>query len=71
MVYPAAGIMPHLLFGLPAEWLGAPRLGLIGYLLALTIAVVSPAVSAAGGHVVWSGWWCSWRWAPRPSRRGR
>jgi hypothetical protein len=49
MVYPAAGIMPHLLFGLPAEWLGAPRLGLIGYLLALTIAVVSPAVWAARG----------------------
>jgi hypothetical protein len=47
--YPAAGMMPHLLFGRPAEWLGAPRLGLIGYLLALTIAVLSPAVWAARG----------------------
>ena len=47
--YPAAAMMPHLLFGLPAEWLGAPRLGLIGYLLALTIAVLSPAVWAARG----------------------
>jgi hypothetical protein len=47
--YPAAAMMPHLLFGLPGEWLGAPRLGLIGYLLALTIAVLSPAVWAARG----------------------
>jgi hypothetical protein len=49
MDYPAAAMMPHLLFGLPAQWLGAPRLGLIGYLLALTIAVLSPAVWAARG----------------------
>ena len=49
MEYPAAAMMPHLLFGLPAKWLGAPRLGLIGYLLALTIAVLSPAVWAARG----------------------
>ena len=42
-------MMPHLLFGVPAEWLGAPRLGLIGYLLALTIAVLSPALWAARG----------------------
>lgn len=47
--YPAAAMMPHLLFGLPAKWLGAPLLGLIGYLLALTIAVLSPAVWAARG----------------------
>ena len=47
--YPAAAMMPNLLFGLPAKWLGAPRLGLIGYLLALTIAVLSPAVWAARG----------------------
>jgi hypothetical protein len=46
---PAAAMMPNLLFGLPAKWLGAPRLGLIGYLLALTIAVVSPAVWGARG----------------------
>lgn len=47
--YPAAGWIPQLLFGVPAQWLGAPRLGLIGYLAALTIAVVSPAVWAARG----------------------
>lgn len=47
--YPAAGMIPQLLFGLPAEWLGAPRLGLVGYLLALTIAVLSPAIWAARG----------------------
>ena len=46
---PPAAMMPNLLFGLPAKWLGAPRLGLIGYLFALTIAVVSPAVWAARG----------------------
>jgi hypothetical protein len=47
--YLAAGMLPHLLFGLPAKWLGMPRLGLIGYLLALTIAVLTPAVWAARG----------------------
>jgi hypothetical protein len=47
--YPAAGWIPQLLFGVPAQWLGAPRLGLIGYLVALTIAVISPAAWAARG----------------------
>jgi Glycosyltransferase family 87 len=47
--YPAAGWIPPLLFGLPAKWLGAPQLGLIGYLVALTIAVISPAIWAARG----------------------
>jgi hypothetical protein len=47
--YTAAGMLPHLLFGLPAEWLHTPRLGLLGYLLALTIAVLTPAVWAARG----------------------
>ena len=47
--YPAAALVPHLLFGLPAQWLGAPRLGLIGYLLVLTLAVLTPAVWAARG----------------------
>jgi hypothetical protein len=46
---PAAAFVPHLSFGLPAEWLGAPRLGLIAYLLALAIAVLAPAVWAARG----------------------
>jgi hypothetical protein len=44
-----AAVLPHLLFGLPAKWLGAPLLGLFGYQLALTIAVLSPAVWAARG----------------------
>lgn len=39
--------LPYSLFGSPAHWLGAPRLGLICYLLALTIALISPAVWAA------------------------
>jgi hypothetical protein len=47
--YTAAGMLPQLLFGPPAKWLGGPRLGLIGYQLALTIAVLSPAVWAARG----------------------
>jgi hypothetical protein len=46
---PPAAMMPNLLFGLPAKWLGVPRLGLVSYLFALTIAVVSPAVWAARG----------------------
>ncbi|MDT5354746.1 MAG: hypothetical protein QOJ56_3278 [Mycobacterium sp.] len=46
---PPAAMIPNLLFGLPAKWLGAPRLGLLGYLFALTIAVVSPAIWAARG----------------------
>ena len=47
--YPAAGWIPQLLFGIPAHWLGVPALGLIGYLVALTIAVMSPAIWAARG----------------------
>ena len=47
--YPAAAMVPQLVFGLPAYWLGVPRLGLIGYLLALTVAVLTPAVWAARG----------------------
>lgn len=49
MGYPAAGLLPQVIFGLPAQWLGAPRLGLICYLLALTIAVLVPAIWAARG----------------------
>lgn len=47
--YPAAGLLPALIFGLPAQWLGVPQLGLLGYLLALTIAVLVPAVWASRG----------------------
>ncbi|MDP7720884.1 hypothetical protein [Mycobacterium sp. TY814] len=41
--------IPYVLFGFPAHWLGAPRLGLVIYLLALTLAVISPAIWAARG----------------------
>jgi hypothetical protein len=47
--YPAAAMLPPLTFGLLAKWLGAPQLGLLGYLLALTVAVLTPAVWAARG----------------------
>jgi hypothetical protein len=47
--YPAAGTLPPLVFGLLGKLLGAPVLGVLGYLLALTIAVLSPAVWAARG----------------------
>jgi hypothetical protein len=48
---PPASMLPHLLFGYPAKLLGAPGLGLFGYLLALTAAVISPAVWAARGAI--------------------
>jgi hypothetical protein len=47
--YPAAGFVPVMIFALPAAWLHAPWLGLFGYLLALTIAVFTPALWAARG----------------------
>jgi len=43
---------------------------LFGYLLALTIAVLSPAVWAARGTQGLERVWCSWRAALRPFRRG-
>jgi hypothetical protein len=47
--YTAAGMVPHVIFGFLGKWLGAPRLGLLAYLLVLTIAVFTPAVWAARG----------------------
>jgi hypothetical protein len=47
--YPAAAMVPHKIFTLPAGWVHAPRLGLFCYQLALTIAVFTPAVWAARG----------------------
>lgn len=47
--YPAAGMVPQMIFGLAGKWLGAPRLGLLGYQLVLTIAVLTPALWAARG----------------------
>ncbi|MFV8315927.1 glycosyltransferase family 87 protein [Mycobacterium sp. 23] len=47
--YTAAGMLPQVFFGHLGAWLGAPRLGLLGYLFALTIALFTPAVWAARG----------------------
>ena len=47
--YPAAAMIPLMPFGLLGKWLGAQRLGLLCYLLVLTIAVFTPAVWAARG----------------------
>lgn len=47
--YPAAGLVPPMFFGILASWFGVPRLGLLGYQLLLTIAVLVPAVWAARG----------------------
>lgn len=47
--YSAASMLPQWTFGLLASWLQVPRLGLLGYLLVLTLAVLSPAVWAARG----------------------
>jgi hypothetical protein len=44
-----AGVLPPMLFGLLGKWLHAPQLGLVAYLLALTIACLTPAVWAARG----------------------
>lgn len=48
-VYPAAALVPALVFALLSGWLHAPRLGLPTYLAVLTISVLSPAVWAARG----------------------
>lgn len=47
--YPAAAMIPQTAFGLMGKLLGAPRLGLLFYLIALTVAVFSPAVWASRG----------------------
>lgn len=47
--YPAAGTIPAVIFGLLGKVIGAPLVGLLGYLVAMAIAVLSPAVWAARG----------------------
>lgn len=47
--YPAAAMVPLTIFGVIGKGLGAPQLGLFGYLFFLTIAVLSPAIWAARG----------------------
>lgn len=47
--YPAGGLVPLMIFASPAAWLHIPRLGLYGYLFALTTAIFTPAVWAARG----------------------
>ncbi|CAM3035589.1 hypothetical protein BST27_18420 [Mycobacterium intermedium] len=44
--YTAAGMLPQMVFGILGSWLGAPRVGLLGYQLLLTISVLSPAMWA-------------------------
>lgn len=47
--YPPTAMLPHLLFGVIGKAFGAPMVGLLGYLLALTAAVLAPAFWAARG----------------------
>ena len=47
--YPAAALVPPLVIGSLAKWLGAPWLGLAVYQFALTLAVLRPALWAARG----------------------
>lgn len=47
--YSAAGLVPHVFSGYLGKWLHAPQLGLLGYLLALAAACLTPAIWAAKG----------------------
>ncbi|MGO9100842.1 glycosyltransferase family 87 protein [Mycobacterium sp.] len=47
--YPAAAILTPTLFGLFGRWLHAPQLGLLAYVLVLTVACLIPAIWAARG----------------------
>lgn len=47
--YTAAGMVPQMIFGHLADLLGAPRLGMFGYLLVLTAAIFVPALWAVRG----------------------
>ncbi|OBK30990.1 hypothetical protein A5634_14880 [Mycobacterium asiaticum] len=47
--YPAAGMLPQLLFGVLGAWLHMPRLGLVGFLLVSLSALLTPAFWAARG----------------------
>ena len=47
--YPAAAIVPHVMFGLLGRAVGAPIVGLLGYMLVLVVSVFVPAVWAARG----------------------
>ncbi|WP_373140849.1 glycosyltransferase family 87 protein [Mycobacterium marinum] len=47
--YPPAAMVPFLIFGLLGKWLHWPQLGLFCYLMALVIAVLSPALWATRG----------------------
>lgn len=47
--YPPTSMLPHLLFGVIGALLGAPMVGLLGYIIALTAAVLAPAIWAARG----------------------
>jgi hypothetical protein len=48
-IYPAGGLVPIMIFAAPAAWLHMQLQGLYCYMLALTTAVLTPAVWAARG----------------------
>jgi hypothetical protein len=48
-IYPAGGLVPIMIFAAPAAWLHMQLQGLYCYVLALTVAVLTPAVWAARG----------------------
>lgn len=48
-IYPAAGMLPQLIFGGIGFLFGAPRIGLALYLIALAVALFVPAVWAGRG----------------------
>lgn len=47
--YPPTGMLPHLTFGIIGWLLHTPMVGLVGYVVALTAAVLAPAFWAARG----------------------
>ncbi|WP_172830490.1 glycosyltransferase family 87 protein [Mycobacterium asiaticum] len=47
--YTAAAMVPIMIFAFLGKWLDSARLGLFGYLIVLTIAVVAPAIWASRG----------------------
>lgn len=47
--YPAAGMVPQVAFGMLGKVLSAPRLGVVSYLLAMSIGLLLPAIWAARG----------------------
>ena len=51
--YAAAGMLPNLLFGTIADAVGAPRFGLILFLLVILACLLVPAAWASRGKALW------------------